>query len=69
MIRWILEGTSRKLSGVPEGATVTEVNGREVAGHCEMCGGRLYEDTGYAEDCDGVKWHLESQRCRKDGRG
>jgi len=68
MIRWTMDGTSRKLADVPEGAMVTAVNGREVAGYCEMCGGLLYEDRGYGMDQDGVMWHREGQRCRKDGR-
>lgn len=51
------EGSCRKLSDVPKGATITEVNSRQCIGMCEVCGGPILEGQQYHHDSEGVTWH------------
>lgn len=63
MISYIIEGTCRRLSQVPEGAQITYVNGREVLGKCEGCMRLLYSDSGAVVCDEGV---ILCKRCGKE---
>ena len=58
MIEYV--ATCRRLSDVPIGAEVINVNGRAVVATCEGCGGFIYEGTKYTSWSDGPYTH---KRC------
>jgi len=55
MIKWEIkeEGYCKSYDEVPEGATVTEVNGKVVVGSCCICEKALFDDSDYQEDAIG----------------
>ena len=61
MIRWAMTGTCKKLTDVPPGAKVTEVNDREVIGYCVGCGKHILEGSDFV-------WYSEDMACKKCGK-
>jgi hypothetical protein len=61
MIEYQIHGKCKTLADVPEGATITSINGRDVIGSCESCGKHLYESSkGVTQWADGV---LTCKKC------
>lgn len=60
MIQWrkVETGKCRRLAGVPQGAEVVAVNGRECFGRCEVCGRPVTQGQQYRQDGEGVFWHV-----------
>ena len=63
-IEWRLTGKCPRLADVPQGARVTAVNGKEVDGHCESCGGYILEDSPRDTWAEGEMTHRHCPRPR-----
>jgi len=61
MITYTITKQCKRLSDVPQGASILDVNGRNVYGHCENCGKPIYVGAdNYHHDSEGIIWH---KRC------